>query len=50
MGFEEIEADDDIRDDYPCPFFSGYFDIVGLCCYIDDKHPVCRGEKWGTSV
>lgn len=40
MGFEEIEADDDIRDEYPCPFCSEYFDIVGLCCHIDDEHPV----------
>ncbi|KAK6159837.1 hypothetical protein DH2020_003218 [Rehmannia glutinosa] len=40
MGFEEIEMDDDIRDEYPCPFCSDYFDIVGLCCHIDDEHPV----------
>ncbi|KAK6159825.1 hypothetical protein DH2020_003206 [Rehmannia glutinosa] len=40
MGFEEIDMDDDIRDEYPCPFCSDYFDIVGLCCHIDDEHPV----------
>ncbi|KAK6119021.1 hypothetical protein DH2020_047228 [Rehmannia glutinosa] len=40
MGFEEIEMDDDIRGEYPCPFCSDYFDIVGLCCHIDDEHPV----------
>ncbi len=40
MGFEEIEADDDIREEFPCPFCSEYFDIVGLCCHIDDEHPV----------
>ncbi|KAL8061566.1 hypothetical protein ABFS82_02G093200 [Erythranthe guttata] len=40
MGFEEIEVDDDIREEYPCPFCSDYFDIVGLCCHIDDEHPV----------
>jgi hypothetical protein len=40
MGFEEIDMDDDIREEYPCPFCSGYFDIVGLCCHIDDEHPV----------
>ncbi|KAL8103823.1 hypothetical protein AgCh_028134 [Apium graveolens] len=40
MGFEEIEADDNIRDEYPCLFCSEYFDIVGLCCHIDDEHPV----------
>ncbi|KAI5658625.1 hypothetical protein M9H77_27418 [Catharanthus roseus] len=41
MGFEEIDvADDDIREEFPCPFCSEFFDIVGLCCHIDDEHPV----------
>ncbi|KAL2492010.1 Protein DEHYDRATION-INDUCED [Abeliophyllum distichum] len=40
MGFEEIDMDDDVREEYPCPFCSEYFDIVGLCCHIDDEHPV----------
>ncbi|XP_011092127.1 protein DEHYDRATION-INDUCED 19 homolog 3 isoform X2 [Sesamum indicum] len=40
MGFEEIDVDHDIREEYPCPFCSEYFDIVGLCCHIDDEHPV----------
>lgn len=40
MGFEEIDMDDDVREEYPCPFCSDYFDIVGLCCHIDDEHPI----------
>ncbi|XP_051124664.1 protein DEHYDRATION-INDUCED 19 homolog 3 [Andrographis paniculata] len=40
MGFEEMDMDDDIREEYPCPFCSECFDIVGLCCHIDDEHPV----------
>ncbi|XP_052194364.1 protein DEHYDRATION-INDUCED 19 homolog 3 isoform X2 [Diospyros lotus] len=40
LGFEEIDGDEDIREEYPCPFCSEYFDIVGLCCHIDDEHPV----------
>nr|KJB26346.1 hypothetical protein B456_004G237800 [Gossypium raimondii] len=40
MGFEEIDEEDDIREEFPCPFCSEYFDIVGLCCHIDDEHPV----------
>lgn len=40
MGFEEIDGDDDLREEFPCPFCSEYFDIVGLCCHIDDEHPV----------
>lgn len=38
MGFEEIDGEDDIREEFPCPFCSEYFDIIiGLC----------RGEEWG---
>uniref|UniRef100_A0A5B7B1M4 Protein DEHYDRATION-INDUCED 19 homolog 3-like n=1 Tax=Davidia involucrata TaxID=16924 RepID=A0A5B7B1M4_DAVIN len=40
MGFEEFDGDDDIREEFPCPFCSEYFDIVGLCCHIDDEHPI----------
>ncbi|KAL0412928.1 UNVERIFIED_CONTAM: protein dehydration-induced [Sesamum radiatum] len=40
VGFEDIDVDHDIREEYPCPFCSEYFDIVGLCCHIDDEHPV----------
>ncbi|GAV66373.1 Di19 domain-containing protein [Cephalotus follicularis] len=40
IGFEEIDGDDDIREEFPCPFCSEYFDIVGLCCHIDDEHPL----------
>lgn len=39
MGFEEI-GDDDVRDEFPCPFCSECFDIIGLCCHIDEEHPV----------
>lgn len=39
-GSEEIDGDNDVREEFPCPFCSEYFDIVGLCCHIDDKHPV----------
>ncbi|OVA02586.1 Drought induced 19 protein-like [Macleaya cordata] len=40
MGFEEIDGDDDPRAEFPCPFCSEDFDIIGLCCHIDDEHPV----------
>lgn len=39
MGFEEID-EDDIREEFSCPFCSEYFDIVGLCCHMDDEHPM----------
>lgn len=40
MGFEDFDGDDDIREEFPCPFCSEYYDIVGLCCHIDDEHPM----------
>ncbi|KAE8653355.1 protein DEHYDRATION-INDUCED 19 homolog 3 isoform X1 [Cucumis sativus] len=40
MGFEDLEGDDDIREEFPCPFCSEYLDIVGLCCHIDEEHPI----------
>ncbi|KAE8705575.1 Protein DEHYDRATION-INDUCED 19-like protein 3 [Hibiscus syriacus] len=40
MGFEEIDGEDEIREEFRCPFCSEYFEIVGLCCHIDDEHPV----------
>lgn len=40
MAFDENDGDDDSREEYICPFCSEYFDIVGLCCHIDEEHPV----------
>ncbi|KAF5206997.1 Dehydration-induced [Thalictrum thalictroides] len=40
LGFEEIDADDEHRVEFPCPFCTEDFDIIGLCCHIDDEHPV----------
>ncbi|XP_010931708.1 protein DEHYDRATION-INDUCED 19 homolog 2 isoform X3 [Elaeis guineensis] len=40
-GYEEIDGgDEDSRAEFPCPFCSEDFDIVGLFCHIDDEHPV----------
>ncbi|CAN7035982.1 unnamed protein product, partial [Brassica rapa subsp. trilocularis] len=34
----EVEGEDEFREEYACPFCSDYFDIVSLCCHIDDDH------------
>ncbi|CAI8615384.1 unnamed protein product [Vicia faba] len=43
-GFDENdivdEDDDDVKEEFLCPFCSECFDIVGLCCHIDEEHPV----------
>ncbi|KAF2536109.1 hypothetical protein F2Q68_00018817 [Brassica cretica] len=36
----DIEGEDDFREEYACPFCSDYFDIVSLCCHLDEDHPM----------
>lgn len=38
MGFEEIDGDDDFQQEFACPFCAESYDIIGLCCHIDDEH------------
>lgn len=33
-------GEDELKAEYLCPFCSDDFDLVGLCCHIDDEHPV----------
>uniref|UniRef100_A0A5B6YWC3 Uncharacterized protein n=2 Tax=Davidia involucrata TaxID=16924 RepID=A0A5B6YWC3_DAVIN len=39
IDFEEMEEDVDLMSELLCPFCSEEFDLVGLCCHIDDAHP-----------
>ncbi|XP_024005308.1 protein DEHYDRATION-INDUCED 19 [Eutrema salsugineum] len=38
MGFEEVDGDDDFQEEFACPFCADSYDIIGLCCHIDDEH------------
>lgn len=38
LGFEEIDGEEEFREEFACPFCSDYFDIVSLCCHIDEGH------------
>ncbi|KAF9622722.1 hypothetical protein IFM89_032902 [Coptis chinensis] len=43
LGFDEIDVSDDNESrgaEFACPFCMEDFDIIGLCCHIDDEHPV----------
>ncbi|XP_016510628.1 protein DEHYDRATION-INDUCED 19 homolog 4-like [Nicotiana tabacum] len=35
---EEYEGEEESRPEFLCPFCGEDFDIVGLCCHIDDEH------------
>ncbi|GMI73731.1 drought-induced protein19 [Hibiscus trionum] len=39
----EIEEDDELKTEYPCPYCSEDFDLLGLCCHIDDEHHLEAG-------
>ncbi|GMI95842.1 DROUGHT INDUCED LIKE9-7, HYPERSENSITIVE TO RED AND BLUE [Hibiscus trionum] len=39
-GYEEFDGDEDFKAQFLCPFCAEDFDIVGLCCHIDEEHPV----------
>ncbi|EOA31388.1 hypothetical protein CARUB_v10014564mg [Capsella rubella] len=40
-GYEDLEGEDhDLNAEFICPFCAEDFDIVGLCCHIDEEHPV----------
>lgn len=43
LDFEEMDGSgniDELRAEFACPFCSEDFDIVGLCCHIDEEHPM----------
>ncbi|KAK6941043.1 Drought induced 19 protein type, zinc-binding domain [Dillenia turbinata] len=47
LEFEDIEEDDDYEDEsedqipeFSCPFCWEHFDVLGLCCHVDEAHPV----------
>ncbi|KAL2341717.1 hypothetical protein Fmac_009657 [Flemingia macrophylla] len=37
---EEIDGGDDFRTEFLCPFCAEDYDVVSLCCHIDDHHPI----------
>ncbi|KAF7813549.1 protein DEHYDRATION-INDUCED 19-like protein 4-like [Senna tora] len=39
-GHEDTDGDDDFRAEFLCPFCGDDYDVVGLCCHIDEEHPV----------
>ncbi|CAH2054764.1 unnamed protein product [Thlaspi arvense] len=39
-GYEDLEGEDDLKAEFICPFCAEDFDIVGLCCHVDEEHPV----------
>ncbi|TKY72542.1 DEHYDRATION-INDUCED 19-like 7 [Spatholobus suberectus] len=40
LHVEESEGNDDFRAEFLCPFCAEDYDVVSLCCHIDDHHPL----------
>ncbi|XP_022143934.1 protein DEHYDRATION-INDUCED 19-like [Momordica charantia] len=40
FDYEEVDGDDVLNAEYPCPFCPDEFDLVELCYHIDEEHPV----------
>lgn len=39
-GGEDFDGDEECLPEFLCPFCAEDFDVVGLCCHIDEEHPV----------
>ncbi|XP_052207838.1 protein DEHYDRATION-INDUCED 19 homolog 4-like [Diospyros lotus] len=39
-GGEDVDGHDESRPEFLCPFCGDDFDVVGLCCHIDEEHAV----------
>ncbi|CAN0855198.1 Protein DEHYDRATION-INDUCED 19 homolog 7 [Linum grandiflorum] len=37
---DERELEDDPKAEFLCPFCAEDFDVLGLCCHMDEEHPV----------
>ena len=40
VGQEEMEGEDESKAEFLCPFCAEDYDVVGLCCHIDEDHPI----------
>ncbi|OVA00337.1 Drought induced 19 protein-like [Macleaya cordata] len=39
LSFDDIDAEEEVRPDFPCPYCYEDYDIVSLCSHLEDEHP-----------
>lgn len=39
LSFDDIDVEEEIRPDFPCPYCYEDYDIVSLCSHLEDEHP-----------
>ncbi|XP_006648568.1 protein DEHYDRATION-INDUCED 19 homolog 4 [Oryza brachyantha] len=38
-GYDDIQPEDEVRPDFPCPYCYEDHDITSLCAHLEDEHP-----------
>ncbi|KAF7144907.1 hypothetical protein RHSIM_Rhsim04G0231600 [Rhododendron simsii] len=38
--YDEVDGEEETRPEFMCPFCAEDYDVVGLCCHIDEEHAV----------
>ncbi|AQK70768.1 fiber protein Fb2 isoform X1 [Zea mays] len=39
FGYDDIEPEDDLHSDFPCPYCYEDHDVASLCAHLEDEHP-----------
>jgi hypothetical protein len=39
LGYDDIEPEDELRSDFPCPYCYEDHDFTSLCSHLEDEHP-----------
>ncbi|CAL0309269.1 unnamed protein product [Lupinus luteus] len=39
-GYDDFDGGDHLRSEFLCPFCAEDYDVVALCCHIDEEHPL----------
>lgn len=39
ISFDDYEAEEELRQEFPCPYCYEEHDIASLCCHLEDEHP-----------
>ncbi|MFS7988397.1 putative drought induced 19 type, zinc-binding protein [Helianthus anomalus] len=50
FNVEDVEVEEEIRPDFPCPYCYEDFDIGSLCSHLEDEHSCeskAAGDDWG---
>ena len=38
LGIDDVDVEEEVRPDFPCPYCYEDFDIASLCSHLEDEH------------